>query len=121
LARPEEVPEGQNMEVLLAVAQEGLVNKQISALTAAGLAPYAIDIEPLAASRALVSLANDGNPTGTVAVVDLGANTTDISIFRDGRITFTRSIQIAGNTLTKAISDVLGVPLPQAERMKKET
>ena len=43
---------------------------------------------PLAASRALVSLAEGGNPTGTVAVVDIGANTTDISIFRDGRITF---------------------------------
>lgn len=120
LSAPEEVADGQNMEVLLAVAQEEMVNTHVAALQAAGLTPRAIDIEPLAASRALVSLADNGNPAGTVAVVDMGAITTDISIFREGRIAFTRAIQIAGNTLTKAISDVLGQPLPQAERLKME-
>lgn len=120
LSVPEEVPDGQNMEVLLAVAQGDTVNRHVQALQAAGLQPGAIDIEPLAASRSLVALSDNGNPTGTVALVDIGANTTDISIFKDGRLSFTRSVQIAGNTLTKAISDVLGQPLPAAERLKKE-
>src|SRR5262249_54740999 len=71
LSSPDEVPEGQNMEVLLAVAQEGLVAKHLAAISAAGLTPSAIDIEPLAVSRPLVSLAESGNPTGTVAVVDI--------------------------------------------------
>lgn len=120
LVPPEDVPEGQNMEVLLAVAQEALVNRHVEAIQAAGLQPMAIDIEALATSRSLLDLANGTGPQGTVAIVDLGASSTDISIYREGRIAFTRSIQIAGNTLTKAISDVLGQPLAEAERLKKE-
>jgi type IV pilus assembly protein PilM len=120
LVPPEEVPDGQNMEVLLAVAQEGLVTRHVEAVQAAGLQPLAIDIEPLATSRSLIDLANGTGPAGTCAIIDLGASTTDISIYRDGRIAFTRSIQLAGNNLTKAISDVLGRPLADAERLKKD-
>lgn len=120
LIPPEDVPDGQNMEVLLAVAQEALVTRHIEAITAAGLRPVAIDIEPLASSRSLIDLANGSGPTGTVAVVDIGASTTDISIYREGRIAFTRSIQLAGNNLTKAISDILAQPLADAERLKME-
>ncbi|MCC2668759.1 MAG: type pilus assembly protein PilM [Armatimonadetes bacterium] len=120
LVAPEDVPEGQNMEVLLAVAQEALVTRHVEAVQAAGLSPLAIDIEPLASSRSLLDLANGTGPTGTVAIIDLGASSTDVSIYKEGRIVFTRSIQLAGNTLTKAISDVLGQPLAEAERLKKE-
>jgi type IV pilus assembly protein PilM len=108
------------MEVLLAVAQEILVTRHVEAVQAAGLQPLAIDIEPLATSRSLLDLSNGSGPAGTVAIVDLGASTTDISIYREGRIAFTRSIQLAGNNLTKAIADVLGRPQADAERMKKE-
>lgn len=120
LVPPEEVPDGQNMEVLLAVAQEALVTRHLEAIQQAGLKPVAIDIEPLASSRALLDLSNGAGPEGTVAIVDIGASTTDIGIYKEGRIAFTRSIQLAGNTLTKAISDVLGQPLAEAERLKKE-
>jgi type IV pilus assembly protein PilM len=120
LVPPEEVPEGQNMEVLLAVAQEALVTRHVEAVQAAGLQPLAIDIEPLATSRSLLDLSNGSGPAGTVAIVDLGASTTDISIYRDGRIAFTRSIQLAGNNLTKAIADVLARPLADAEHLKKQ-
>lgn len=120
LVPPEEVPEGQNMEVLLAVAQEALVMRHVEAVQAAGLQPLAIDIEPLAVSRSLIDLSNGMGPSGTTAIIDLGATTSDISIYRDGRLAFTRSIQLAGNSLTKAIADNLGQPLAEAERMKKE-
>jgi len=120
LVPPEEVPEGQNMEVLLAVAQEALVTRHVEALQAAGLSPLAIDIEPLATSRSLLDLSNGQGPAGTVAIIDMGASSTDVSIYKEGRIVFTRSIQLAGNTLTKAISDILGQPLAEAERLKKE-
>jgi len=121
LSPPESIPDGENMEVLLAVAQEDLINSHVAALQAAGLQPVAIDIEPLASSRALLELANGGSgTTGTVAVVDLGANTSDISIFRDGLIGFTRSTPLAGNALSRAIAEHVGQPLDQAERLKKD-
>src|SRR5207249_4858861 len=121
LSPPEQVPDGESMDVLLAVAQEDLINSHVAALQAAGLQPVAIDIEPLATSRALLELANgDAALTGTVALVDLGANTTDISIFRNGLIGFTRSTPLAGNALSRAISEQVGQPLDQAERLKKD-
>jgi type IV pilus assembly protein PilM len=120
LTPPELVPEGQNMEVLLAVAQEALVNRHLETVQAAGLQAVAIDLEALASSRSLLDLANGDGPEGTVAIIDMGATSTDISIYREGRIAFTRTIQLAGNNLTKAISDTVHQPLAEAERLKKE-
>ncbi len=120
LTSADDVPDGQNMEVLLAVAQESLVNRHLEVLQAAGLKPVAIDIEPLAISRALIDISNGASPAGVVAVVDVGASTTDVSIYRDGTIAFTRSIQIAGNNLTKAIADTLGRPRAHAEQLTRD-
>ena len=120
LGRPEDVPEGGQMEVLLAVAQDGFVNQHVAALRAAGLDPVAIDIQPLALSRALLDLANGAGPSGDVAVMNLGANVSEVNIYRDGVLSFTRPLPLAGNTFTRAISDLMGVPLDVAERLKKE-
>jgi type IV pilus assembly protein PilM len=121
LTPPESTPDNENMQVLLAVAQEALVNAHVEALMAAGLQPVAIDVEPLAASRALLDLAGaDGAAAGVVAVVDMGSIASDISIFRDGVISFTRTMPIAGRTFTQAISEMTGQPLDHAERLKKD-
>ena len=48
LREPDADPNAQNMEVLLAVAQEELINRHVQTLRLAGLKPMAIDIEPLA-------------------------------------------------------------------------
>jgi type IV pilus assembly protein PilM len=120
LSRPEDVPEGGQMEVLLAVAQDGFVNQHVAALRAAGLDPVAIDIQPLALSRSLIDLVNGSQPSGDVAVINVGANVSDVNIYRDGVLTFTRPLPLAGNTFTRAISDLMGVPLDVAERLKKE-
>jgi len=116
----EEVPDGANMEVLLAVAQSEAIQRHLQTLQTAGLQPQAIDVTPLAAERALLLLGNGTGDEGAVAVVNLGATLTEVNVYRNGRIAFTRAIQIAGATLTKAISDGLGQPLAQAERLKRE-
>jgi len=57
-------------------------------------------------------------PGETTACIDIGASTTDIFIERDGEFRFTRSLTIAGNHITQAIKDALGVPFQEAERLK---
>jgi type IV pilus assembly protein PilM len=109
-----------NMEVLLAVAQETLINTHLEVLTTAGLDPIAIDVEPLASARALVNIDDEGPSTRTVAVVNIGAGTTDFSIVKNGLLVFPRSLPIAGNTFTKAIADVMNRSIDQAEKLKKE-
>ena len=121
LERPGADPDAQEMEVLLAVAQQDLISRHVETLLAAGLKPMAIDIEPLAASRALIELASNGAVDETVAVVNIGANTTDVGIFENGVLTFpSPPIAIAGISFTREIAEALGQTLEQAEITKKE-
>ena len=134
-----------NMEVLLAVAQQDVISNYVDTLFAAGLDPVAIDIEPLAVSRATLDLVDgrpvaraavsrppnpetgpydgmpmDAGPHETVAVVNIGATNTDIAIYQDGQLAFPRSLPLAGDSLTRAIADLLGYPPEQAERVKRD-
>ena len=134
--RTQEAATGPNMEVLLAVAQQDAVNNYVDTLFAAGLDPVAIDIEPLAISRAVLDIVNgqpiarpqpllgdggfDDTPAETVAVINIGAANTDIAIFQGGQLTFPRSLPLAGDSLTRAIAEAMQYPLEQAERVKRE-
>ena len=121
LEKPNADPNAQNMEVLLAVAQEELINSHVETLRAAGLKPVAIDIEPLAAGRALLS-GNGGAPKDEiVAIVNIGAGDTDLGIFEQGLLTFpSPPLSIAGISFTREIAEALGQTLDQAETTKKE-
>ena len=122
LVEAEELPEDrQNMEVLLAVAQEDMINAYLETFRVAGLAPRALDIEGLAATRSLVDInAHEGLYDQTIALVNIGATTTDISIIRGGLLSFNRPVPMAGDSLTNAIAENLGRDVAEAERLKKE-
>ena len=118
---PDPIKQSQgNMEVLLAVAQETLINTHLEILSSAGLEPQAIDVAPLASARALVNIDSEGAALKTVAIVNIGAATTDFSIVKDGVLVFPRSLPIAGRTFTKAISDVMNISVDDAETLKKQ-
>ncbi|HZT43738.1 MAG TPA: type IV pilus assembly protein PilM [Chthonomonadaceae bacterium] len=122
IERPEGYAEGQNMEVLLAVAQQDMIDRHVEMLFAAGLKPVAIDVEPLAAGRTLLEYNPAGEPPGhTVAIVNIGASNTDIGIYRDRLPAFFRTLPMAGNNLTTAIADTLQVDLATAENYKVQS
>jgi len=119
--RPEGVAEGANMEVVLAVAQQEFIDRHVEVLMAAGLKPKYIDVEPLAVGRALLDIGNATHPAGhTVVIVNIGANNTDIGIFRDKLLTFPRTLPLAGENFTRAISDALQVDAATAEGYKRD-
>jgi len=121
LVPPEELPEdAQNMEVLLAVAQEDMIEAHVQTLFNAGLDPAALDVEPLSACRSLIDIARDqGSYERTYALLNIGAQTTDLSIFRPGGLlSFTRPIPVAGDNITNAIADNMGYEFHEAERAK---
>ncbi len=114
-------PAASEMDVLLAVAQEQLIQNHVEALSAAGLKPVAIDIELLAASRALVDMSANGAQNETVAVVNIGATRTDLGVFENGLLTFpSPPIGVAGINFTREISEALGQTLEEAEITKRE-
>jgi type IV pilus assembly protein PilM len=123
LVPPEELPEdAQNMEVLLAVAQEDMIEHHVQTLFNAGLDPIALDVEPLSACRSLIDIARDrGAYEHCYALLNVGANTTDLSIFRPGGLlSFTRPIPLAGDNITNAIAENMGYEFHEAERAKIE-
>ena len=121
LERPNQAADAQNMEVLLAVAQQDMINGHVEALMSAGLKPMAIDVEPLAAGRALIELSENGTQQENVAVLEIGAVNTTFCIFENGMLTFPNPpLPVAGVNLTRAISETLNEDMELAERLKKE-
>ncbi len=108
----------QTMQVLLAVAQEDMVNAHIEALRGAKLAPLAVDIEPLAISRALVNSVDGKYADQVVVLCDIGATKTGIYIVRKNTLNFVRTVPTAGEALTSAIRQNLAEDEKQAEQFK---
>ncbi len=112
--------EEDEMNVLLAAAQEDMINAHVAAIMGARLRPVHIDIEPLALSRALVNVSANGYKQQTVAIAHIGASQTEISIVRGGSLEFVRAIPTAGEALTMAIRQEMGVDDAQAEQAKRQ-
>ena len=109
-----------NMEVLLAVARRDMVSLHLDTLQAAGLKPVAIDIEALAVGRALIDLNKHGLATKNVVIVNIGAALTEVGVFKSGLLRFPRIIPMAGDNITRAISDGLGISMEDAEDEKRQ-
>ncbi|MGC8861374.1 MAG: type IV pilus assembly protein PilM [Armatimonadota bacterium] len=121
LEKPNADPNAQNAEVLLAVARQEVVDSHVETLLAAGLRPVAIDIEALAAGRALIDASTNGAKDQIVAIVNIGATDTELGIFEKGILTFpSPPLSIAGESFTREIAESLGQSLEQAETTKKE-
>jgi type IV pilus assembly protein PilM len=116
---PDAPPDQTAQEVLLAVAQEELVNGHLGALRKASVQPTAIDVECLALTRALVNAAGNGYGRGTVAVVNIGASLTEIVIVHDGLLRFVRSLPLGGDSFTTAIGQGFIVESSEAEDIKR--
>lgn len=99
--------------VLLVAAPRAIVEKYTKVIQLAGLNAVAVETELIALTRALAPIDK------TVLLVDLGATSTNIAIATKGLLSFSRSIPIAGEAFTRAVSTGLGVTAQQAEEYKK--
>ncbi len=107
------------MDVMLAATPRDLVDRRVQALEQAGLEPLAIELEPFALMRSAVELMQGSQVQETVALVDIGATYTSITIVSDGVFKLTRSVASAGNALTEAIASAMGISSSQAEEVKE--
>lgn len=119
IERDDTPADAQNMEILLAVAQEEMVDAHVETMMTAKLTPLAIDVEPLAIARALVDAAGDTLADQTLVNVHIGASSTSILIVRKGLLAFVRSIPTAGSALTSAIRQNMAESEQQAEQIKR--
>jgi cell division protein FtsA len=73
-------------------------------------------LEPLAS--ALAVLTDDEKELG-VALVEMGAGTTDIAVFHEGKIRHLGTVNFGGNNVTSDIVQGMGVTQADAERLKE--
>ncbi|MEY2684995.1 MAG: cell division protein FtsA [Pseudomonadota bacterium] len=83
-----------------------------------GLEVDQLMLNPLASSQSI--LTDDEKELG-VALVDIGAGTTDVAIFAGGAIRHTAVIPIAGDLITSDIAMALRTPTKDAEDIKVES
>lgn len=116
LERPAKPVPGSKMSILLVAAPKAFIAKYLSILELAGLDPVSLETEVVAICRAvLLSEAAKKMPT---LIINLGSLTTDITIVRNGIITFTRSISTGGKALARAVAAKLGLEEKVAEEYK---
>lgn len=107
------------MNIVLVTAPRMMVETKLSVLEQAGLEPLAVDVEAFALLRALQDPGCSEIPTeGTVALLDMGASHTEINLINKGELALTRTIPIAGVSLSAAIKNAKGCADVEAEEMK---
>lgn len=111
-----------DIEVMLAASRREKVEDRVAIAEASGLKATVMDVESYAAraalDRVLVQLPEGG--TGQiVALFQIGAQVTHISVLLDGATIYEREQPFGGNTLTQEIVRNYGMSFDEAETRKK--
>jgi len=113
LKRNENAATGAGVIVLLVAAPRLIVEKYVKVVQMAGLTPMAVETELIALTRSLAPIDK------TVLLADLGGSSTNLAIASHGLLSFSRSLPIAGDAFTRAVSQTLSITPQQAEEYKK--
>lgn len=103
------------MEGILITGSKTILHNVLRCVERAGLDIADICLQPLAAGT--VALNKDERNLG-VALVDMGAGSTTLTVFDQGSIQFTKVLPIGGDFVTKDISIGLRTTTEDAERVK---
>ena len=86
------------------------------AVNRAGYRVQELVLEPLAGARAV--LTEDEKEVG-VAMVEIGASTTDLAVYYEGKVQHVAILPFGGNTLTADLVRGLSVPYAEAQKAKE--
>ncbi|WP_372778431.1 pilus assembly protein PilM [Litorivivens sp.] len=110
------------MEVLLAASRQENIDSRVEALELADLEAKVVDIEAFAMERTFSLIAEqfELNENSVVAIIDIGATVTTLSVIVDGETIYTREQLFGGRQLTEEIQRRYGVTYEEAGLAKKE-
>lgn len=104
-----------NVKILLTAAPKKIVERYIRIFKAADLELLSLETEAFALERSLV-----GGDPASVMIIDIGAVSSDVTIIDNGIPILTRSIDVGGSAITKAVMTSLNVDLSRAEQFKRD-
>lgn len=112
--------------VMVIAARRDVVSEHIATFKKAGLEPTAISVVPFALAAAVKRFARF-KPEEVVCLIDIGAQFTNIIFMRNQKLDLTRTITIAGNAMTEALTVTmsteegeLALNVTEAEAVKKQ-
>ena len=107
-------------EVMMAAIKVDVVDKALDVLKPTKKNVAFVDVCPLAAYNWTKHTGDFGSQGECVALVTIGATTTDIVIERAGQFRFTRPLNVGGNDVTKAMAAAFNIDFAAAEKLKRE-
>ena len=111
------------VDVLLAASRSENVDVRIAACEIGGLKASVVDVEAYAMENAFDLLADqipDSGVDKTVAIVDIGATMTTLSVLHDSKIIYTREQVFGGKQLTEEIQRRYGLSYEEAGMAKRQ-
>lgn len=105
------------VDVNLIVASCTTVQSIVRSIQKSGLSLDGIILEPVATAAAVL---NEDEKELGVALVDVGAETTDISVFKKGNLIYTKVIPVGGNHITNDISVICKISSADSEKIKRQ-
>jgi type IV pilus assembly protein PilM len=106
------------IHVLMAACKRDKVANLKQAIQLAGKQPSVIDVDAFALQNCY-ELNYDPQPGQVVALLNIGASTTNINILNGVRSVFTRDATFGGNQYTSLLQKELGLTFDQAESVKR--
>lgn len=107
------------LRLLLVAAHKDMVAGHLAAVSAAGLKPQSVNLNPFAVLETMAS--DSALQTGPEVLIDIGAGVTDIIIHEHGVPKFVRILVLGGDDITEAIAAGMSIDREQAEELKKLT
>ncbi|MEC4721542.1 pilus assembly protein PilM [Noviherbaspirillum sp. CPCC 100848] len=112
----------EDVDVLIAATRKEKVEDRVAVAESAGLKPLVMDIESYAARAALDRITAQlpkGGQGQIVALFQLGAQITHVSVLQDGQAIYEREQPFGGNQLTQDIVRAYGLSFDEAESKKR--
>ena len=115
--------EPDKVDVMLAASRSENVDARVAALGVGELTAKVVDVEAFALENAVGLLAESNNRIAdahVVAVMDVGATTSTLSVLEDGKIIYTREQTFGGRQLTEEIQRRYGLSYEEAGLAKRQ-
>ncbi|WP_339214266.1 cell division protein FtsA [Ornithinibacillus sp. FSL M8-0202] len=106
-----------SVEIIATFLPRVVVESLLSALNRVNLEMDALTLEPIGAIQVLIP---ESMRRLNVALVDIGAGTSDIAITNTGTVVAYGMVPIAGDEITEAVSDTYLLDFPSAELTKRQ-
>ncbi len=107
--------DSEDLSAMLVAVKTENVTRLTDCVAAAGLEPEIVDVAPMALYNTLRY--NYPNLDKCTMILDIGARSSNL-IFSEGSRIFSRSIPVAGNTITGEIMKEFEIPFAEAEELK---